>query len=336
MKNLLYIGNKLSNKNKTVTTIETLGCNLELLDYKVTYASSYRNMVFRFFDMIISLIKNRKKTDYVLIDTYSTLNFYYAYVISQLCRLFKLKYIPILHGGNLPNRLKNSPKLSQSIFKYAYKNIAPSNYTKISFEAMGYKNIQVIPNTIEIEKYPLIEKQYKSINLLWVRSFSALYNPKLAVSILKILKENGYNASLCMVGPDNDGSLQETKLFAKSLNVEVKFTGKLTKGEWIELSKKYNYFINTTNFDNMPVSVIEAMTLGFPIVSTNVGGLPYLIDQNCNGLLISPNLDNEFALAIIELHNNKSKRDLLIENARKKSESFDWQSVKSLWLNLLK
>ena len=78
MKNLLYIGNKLSNKNKTVTTIETLGCNLEQLDYKVTYASSYKNIGIRLLDMIFTLIRNRNKVDYVLIDTYSTLNFYFA------------------------------------------------------------------------------------------------------------------------------------------------------------------------------------------------------------------------------------------------------------------
>ena len=50
-----------------------------------------------------------------------------------------------------------------------------------------------------------------------------------------------------MVGPDNDGALIETKALAKSLDLEVKFTGKLEKTEWIELSKSYNYFINTRN-----------------------------------------------------------------------------------------
>jgi glycosyltransferase involved in cell wall biosynthesis len=226
MKNLLYIGNKLSNKNKTVTTIETLGRNLEQLNYTVTYASTYKNIGLRFLDMIYILILNRNKVDYVLIDTYSTLNFYYTYVISQLCRFFKLKYIPILHGGNLPDRLKNSPKLSNTIFKHAYKNIAPSNYTKNKFEAFGYHNIQVISNTIDLINYPIVKKEYKAINLLWVRSFSRLYNPKLAVSVLRVLKEKGYKVSLCMVGPDNDGSLIETKAFAKSLDLDVKFTGK--------------------------------------------------------------------------------------------------------------
>ena len=56
---------------------------------------------------------------------------------------------------------------------------------------------------------------------------------------------------------------------------KITITGILRKAEWIELSKDYDVFINTTNVDNMPVSVIEAMALGMPIVSTNVGGIPF-------------------------------------------------------------
>lgn len=335
MKNLLYIGNKLSNKNKTITTIETLGRNLETLDYKITYASSYKNIIFRIMDMVFAVFKNRNKANYVLIDTYSTLNFYYAFIISQLCRVFKLKYIPILHGGNLPNRLKNNPKLSALIFKNAFKNIAPSNYTKIAFCNENYTNVNVIPNSIELDQYNSVEKKYNEINLLWVRSFSNLYNPKLAVSILKELLDQGYKAKLCMVGPDNDGSLETTKQFAKSLNVSVEFTGKLSKQEWIKLSHEYNYFINTTDFDNMPVSVIEAMALGFPIISTNVGGLPYLLKHNENALLVAPNNASVFVDAIINLHSSGSLRTFIIENNKTKVTNYNWSQVSEKWESLL-
>ena len=68
----------------------------------------------------------------------------------------------------------------------------------------------------------------------------------------------------------------------------MNFTGKLSKQEWRDLSKDYNVFINTTNFDNTPVSVIEAMALGIPVVSTNVGGLPFLITDKVDGVLVEP------------------------------------------------
>ncbi len=104
--------------------------------------------------MVFTLVKNRNRLDFVLIDTYSTQNFYYALIISQLCRLFKLKYIPILHGGDLPNRLKKNPKYCNYIFKHSFINVSPSLYLKEIFNDHGFANIKYIPNSIEIKNYP--------------------------------------------------------------------------------------------------------------------------------------------------------------------------------------
>jgi len=336
VKRLLYIGNKLSGSGKTVTTIDTLSKLLKTEGYTVKTSSSKKNKLLRLLDMLVSILLNAKSTDYVLIDTYSTQNFYYAYLCSQLCRVLKLKYIPILHGGNLPNRLKNNPKLSEKIFKKAYTNVAPSEYTKSNFEALNYTNIVSIPNAIEIKEYECNKRAVNSINLLWVRSFSKLYNPNLAISVLHKLKLLGYQTTLCMVGPDNDGSLEKAKQYASSLNLDVTFTGKLSKQEWIKLSTNYNIFINTTNFDNMPVSVIEAMALGLPLISTNVGGLPFLIDNNEDGILVEPNNVDVFVNAIIKLRENSEKTEALTVKAREKVELYDWETVKLKWFSILK
>lgn len=335
MKNILYIGNKLSSKGKTVTTIDTLSSALATEGYCVKSVSSKKNKFLRLLDMLLSIIKNKTWADYVLIDTYSTQNFYFAYLSSQLCRVFNLKYIPILHGGNLPNRLKSSPKLSKAVFNNAYINVSPSEYLKSNFESLGYQNITIIPNAIELEHYTFKSRTIETIRLLWVRSFSEIYNPKLAVSILKTLQDKGFETSLTMVGPDNDGSLDETKIFAKSLKVDVSFTGKLSKKEWITLSKDYNIFINTTNFDNMPVSIIEAMALGLPVISTNVGGMPFLIVNNVDGVLVPLNNVDAFTTAILKLKNKENLKNNLVKQARKKTEQYSWQIVKERWKSIL-
>ena len=149
--NLLYIGNKLSQHGLNKTTIETLGESLKEEGYEVVSVSSKKNFFFRLFDMIFVLLCNSNKTDYVLIDTYSTKAFWYALITSQLSRILNLKYIPILHGGNLPNRLQNNPVLCRLLFENAWKNVAPSNYLKTIFEAKGFTNTIHIPNTISIE-----------------------------------------------------------------------------------------------------------------------------------------------------------------------------------------
>lgn len=335
MKNLLYVGNHLQNSQTNRSYSAILGPLLEQIGYSVRYTSDKNNKIVRLCDMVWCTFVSRKKTDLVLIDTYSTTNFYYAVLVGRLCEVLKLPYIPILHGGNLPNRLKNFPKLSQRLFNHAQVNISPSLYLKENFERAGFQNLVHIPNTISLENYPLEKKSYDVPRLLWVRSFSEIYNPQMAISVLHELQQRGYNASLCMVGPDTDGSLAEVKALAQRLNVSVRFTGKLSKAEWIALSKAYNVFINTTNFDNMPVSVIEAMALGLPVVSTNVGGMPYLIANGVDGILVPPNDTVAMVEAICSLFEDVGSTGTMVLKAREKVEGFDWKKVKGLWEGVL-
>lgn len=285
--------------------------------------------------MCYACIKYKSKVDFVLIDTYSTQNFYYALVVSKLCRLLNLDYVPILHGGNLTHRLKNNPKWSQAIFNLSKFNVSPSLFLKESFEALGYTNIIHIPNAIALEDYLFTNKTYDNPRLLWVRSFSKIYNPELAIHVFKSVKKDFPKAKLCMVGPDADGSQKQVEDLAHQFNLKVKFTGKLKKKEWLDLSQNYNVFINTTNFDNTPVSVIEAMALGLPIVSTNVGGMPYLISNGINGLLVKANDAESMSQAITSLFDDSEKRKNMINSARVKISDFAWNKVKLLWIEAL-
>lgn len=316
--------------------MHTLGNLLEKEGFGLFYSSSKRFMLWRLLDMLWVCFKNRKKVDMVLIDTYSTLNFYYALLISQCCRILKLKYIPILHGGNLENRLKNNPQLCRLLFSNSYKLVSPSLFLQEVFKTYGYREVDFVPNSIDIQNYKFQEPQMLSAaKLLWVRSFSSIYNPNLAVKVLKLLKDEAIEVELCMVGPDSDGSLQTVKNLARQLGVSVRFTGKLTKEAWIKLAADYNIFLNTTNFDNMPVSVIEAMALGLPIVSTNVGGMPFLIASGTDGLLVPPNDEYALAVAVKQLLHQPVFAKSLAINARKKVEQFDWELVKQKWFEVL-
>ena len=202
---ILYIGNNLTGKTKYNSTIVVLSSLLRAEGFSVTISSDKTNKLFRLLDMCFTLMKHRNKTDYVLIDTFSTINFYYALMISQIARVFNLKYIPILHGGNLPERLEKNKLLSNLIFKNSYKNVAPSNYLKKAFESKGYKTM-FIPNILEIENYKFKERKDLEPNLFWVRAFKQIYNPTLAIKVLAMLKKKYPAAKLCMVGPFVDHS----------------------------------------------------------------------------------------------------------------------------------
>lgn len=332
MKNLLYIGNKLSGHGYTPTCIEKLGPFLEGEGYQLYYASSQHNQLLRFFDMGFTVFKYRKQVNFVLIDTYSTISFWYVLMVSQLCRLFGLKYIPILHGGNLPERLDATPKLCELVFNHAYKNVAPSGYLLDAFQKRGYPNLLFIPNSIDLADYPFVKERETSVpKLLWVRSFASLYNPKMAIDVLKIVQKTYSGATLCMVGPDKDGSLAATQLYAEQNRVWVTFMGRLTKAEWVALSNDYNVFINTTHFDNTPYSVIEAMSLGLPIVSTNVGGLPFLLKDRSTALLVDDSDAAGMAQAVLKLMDDADLKHKLVQNGRIYVEGFDWEVVKEEW-----
>ncbi|WP_284651847.1 glycosyltransferase family 4 protein [Flavobacterium terrisoli] len=336
MSSLLYIGNKLSKHGYTSTSIETLGSFLEAEGFTVYYASSKKSKFFRMLEMICMTFKYARKVDYVLIDTYSTKNFWYAFIISQLCRILNVKYIPKLHGGDLPSRIIRTKFLSDLIFKNAFINIAPSNYLYEAFKNNGYTNLKYIPNTIELQMYTQSVKVFDAPKLLWVRSFAKIYNPLMAVKIFIDLKKIYPEAKLCMIGPKKDDSYEKTVRFAKKNNVEVKFTGKLSKEEWIAESKEYNVFINTTHFDNTPISVIEAMALGLPVVSTNVGGIPYLLAHGTNALLVADDDAENMTAQINRLFTEPKLAEDLAKNAKETVQHFDWPIVKKQWTDLLK
>jgi glycosyltransferase involved in cell wall biosynthesis len=336
MSSLLYIGNKLSDHGYTSTSIETLGSFLEAEGFTVHYASSKKSKPLRMLEMILMTFKYAKKVDYVLIDTYSTKNFWYAFIVSQLCRILNAKYIPKLHGGALPNRIVKTKFFSNLIFKNAYINIAPSYYLFEAFKANGYTNLKYIPNTIELQLYTQSVKVFEVPKILWVRSFAKIYNPIMAVKVYIALKKIYPEAKLCMIGPKKDDSYEKTVRFAKKNNVEVSFTGKLSKEEWIAVSKDYNVFINTTHFDNTPISVIEAMALGLPVVSTNVGGIPYLLEHDVNALLVGDNQTEEMIRQINRLFTEPKLAENLSQKAKETVQGFDWEIVKKQWMDLLK
>ena len=334
-KRLLYIGNQLSKHGYNKTSIETLGVFLGGEDYNLILTSDKKNQLVRFFDMFLTTLFKVRRVDYVLIDTYSTSSFWYAFFCSQLSRLFAVKYIPILRGGDLPQRLQKNPKLSHMVFANAYKNVAPSGYLKHAFEKEGFTNVIHIPNSIEIEKYEFKKRTDFAPKLLWVRAFASIYNPTMAVSVLKQLQKHYPSATLTMVGPDKDGSLSTTKAFADTLGIAISFTGQLAKEDWWRLAAEHDIFINTTHFDNTPISVMEAMALGLPVVTTNVGGIPYLLSDKENALLINDNAVDEMTTAILSLISDKESTSGITQKARSFVAQMDWKVVKEFWKELL-
>jgi len=75
------------------------------------------------------------------------------------------------------------------------------------------------------------------------------------------------------------------------------------------------------------------MALGLPVVSTNVGGLPYLISNNIDGVLVDKEQPILMANQIHKII--KENKSSFANKARSKAENFDWSVVRNQWLKLL-
>ena len=182
-KSLLYIGNKLSNKGNTTTSIETLGNFLKRAGYSVITSSSKKPKALRLMDMLKTTFINRNRVSVVLIDTYSTQNFYYAYAVASLCRMLKIPYVPILRGGNLPHRLEKSKRASQKLFNSAKMNVAPSQYILKEFKNLHIKisHINILfPSSPTASRgtgeFPLACILCNSTAFLWLEAYYSYFN----------------------------------------------------------------------------------------------------------------------------------------------------------------
>ena len=127
---IVYIGNNLSQKTKYTPMLVTLSELLKFEGFELVVASSYVNKIIRLWDMSFTVFKHRHVTDVILLDTFGASNFYFAVLIAQIAKFLNLAYIPILRGGNLPDRFKNNPFLTKLVFKHSKVNVCPSDYLK--------------------------------------------------------------------------------------------------------------------------------------------------------------------------------------------------------------
>ena len=90
--------------------------------------------------------------------------------------------------------------------------------------------------------------------------------------------------------------------------------------------------INPTTVDNMPNSVMEALACGIPVISTNVGGVPFIISDQETGLLVPPNDPEKLAAAILRLKGDATLQQTLRANGLAQVEQYTWGEVRQKWL----
>jgi len=215
--------------------------------------------------------------------------------------------------------------------------VAPSAYL---FEHMRkYRSdLLLIPNAVNFSDYYFRVRETVAPNLVWLRAFHKIYNPILAVEVMYRLKREFPTARLSMIGPDKgDGSLEATKNRIAELGLTecISVHGRVPKNRVPETLKTGDIFLNTSNIDNTPITVLEAMAAGLCVVSTNVGGMPKLVNNEREGILVPPADPDAMAVAVRRILKEPGLAERLSKNAGAKTLTFDWSAVTPRWTELL-
>ena len=283
--------------------------------------------------MVSTAWRHRHRYDVAQVDVYSGPAFFWAEAVTWVLRRAGKPYILTLHGGNLPTFARRWPGRVRHLLRSATMVTTPSRYLQEKM-APYREDIRLLPNPIDIERYPFRLRAQPKPRLVWLRAFHAIYNPALAPRVLVHLVDEFPDVHLIMVGPDKgDGSFQATQRLVEKLGLDdhIHFPGSVPKEAVPKWLDKGDIFINTTNVDNTPVSVLEAMACGLCIVSTNVGGIPYLLEHEADALLVPPDDPESMATAVRRILTEPWLAKRLSLHARRKAEQFNWANILSQW-----
>jgi glycosyltransferase involved in cell wall biosynthesis len=336
-KHLLLISNLFSTGPTYGGVCNDLAARLSSANWQIITTSSHNNRLLRPIDMLWTVWSKRQSYSLALIDVFSGRAFLWAETTACLLRSLEKSYVLILRGGNLPAFSTQHPKRVQSLLKSAVCVTTPSSYL-IDHMSTFRKDLRLLPNPIDLTNCEFVPRHQLIPELVWLRAFHNIYNPGLAAQTIALLKGQYPNIRLTMVGPDKgDGSLADFQQLVESLHVkdDISVMGGVSKLDVPYWLNRGDIFINTTNHDNTPVSVIEAMACGLCVVSTDVGGIPYLLDHEHNALLVPPNDPHAMAAAVRRVLTEPDLAERLSRNARAKAEQYDWSVVLPQWEKLL-
>lgn len=333
---VLLIGNFLSAQG-IYGVCEALAERLTNAGHMVLHSSSKPNAAGRLTDVLSTAWRERRRYDVAQVDVFSGRAFLQAEAVCATLRLANKPYVLTLHGGNLPVFARQWPRRVRRLLGSAAAVTVPSGYLLDQMRPY-HDDLRLLPNAIDVRAYSFRVRTSVQPRLVWLRAFHELYNPSMALRVVASLVTDFPDIQLTMIGPDKgDGSFQRTKLLVSKLGFgdRVTLVGAIPKLQVAASLNEADIFLNTTSVDNVPISVLEAMASGLCIVSTNAGGIPYLLDHERDALLVQPNDDLEMTAAVRRILTEPGLAPGLSEAARIKAEQHDWASILPKWEALL-
>lgn len=336
MTRVLFVSTFLSaTANRGYT--EDLVDRLEARGHGVLRTSRAPGRAARLVDMVRTAIATRARYDVAVVDVFSGAAFVWAEAVCFTLRRLGKPYILTLHGGNLPAFAARWPLRVRRLLASAARVTSPSGYLREQLHA-ARSDITVLPNAIDTAALRFDERTRARPRLIWVRAFHAVYNPVMAVEAIAQVRRTLPDVALAMIGPDKGdgtGAAVAQRIAALDLANAIDVVGPVPKAEVPARLAGADILVNTTNVDNTPISMLEAMAQGLCIVSTNVGGVPYLVRDGESALLVPPGDAAAMARAIERLVREPALAVALSQRAHEIARAHDWVPVLAGWDALL-
>ena len=298
-----------------------------LLDGKEYYCDifSTNGAVFQRMFLFFSLLFKVRKYDVVHIhgcSGYGFLPIVYGVVAGKI---WGRKVIITYHGGGAETFFSRHPCWIRFWQLKADERVVLSGFLKNVFK--NYKmSAVVIPNIVDLKNDVYKERFELQPHFISVRHLRDLYNIPCILRAFERVQKIIPESTLTVLGEGDKRN--ELENFVKERNIHnVKFLGQVPNEIIGEYLKKNDIMLSSPLEDNMPVSLLEAFSAGLLVVSSNVGGVPYMVENGKTGLLFESDNDEEMSEKMLWALSHHEECLKMIRNAKKDVKKYSLEVV---------
>ena len=241
-------------------------------------------------------------------------------------RRLKKRLVLTYHGGGGESFFDRHPKLVRHYLTRTDANIVLSGFLAKVFEKHNLP-YTIIPNIIELDESQFRQRKTLKPHFICTRAHETLYNIPCILRAFQKVQTELPESTLTLVG---EGSQHAVLIqMVKDMGLQnVTFTGKVGNQAIYHHLDQADIFLSSPTVDNMPVSLLEAMNAGLLVISSNVGGVPYMIKNGNNGLLFDNNNHDELAQKMLWAIENQAIAMTIIQQAHQAVSSYRWENIK--------
>jgi glycosyltransferase involved in cell wall biosynthesis len=262
---------------------------------------------------------------------------YFSYLLAPLpalvvARIYGKRAILNYRSGEADDHLARWRR-SAATMRLAHVIVVPSGYLVDVFGRFGLA-ARSIANFVEIERIRYRPRVTLHPSFLSNRNLEPMYNVECVIRAFAIVQARVPEATLTIVGEGSERARLERLTAGLGLKA-VTFTGKIPPERMAEYYDAADIYLNAPDIDNMPNSVIEAFAAGLPVVTTDAGGIPYIVTNDVTGLMVKRGDHEALAARATDLLETPELASRLAARARAECmERYVWSAVSGEWSDL--